>query len=235
MAIRDAAAKAVHTLLNRPADVPPEEQAYRRLTGKGYRPSGIIDVGAYRGEWTRLAPRVFRDVPTLMVEAQGGKIPHLERVCSELAGVTYVNAALSSEPGKEVVFHEMETGSSLLHENSNVAAREVRMVTQTLDGIAAAVPAPLFLKIDVQGAELMVLAGATATLDRADLVQLEIAVLEYNRGAPTMREVLDYMDARGFAPYDLAGWSRPDGVHLVQIDLLFTRKDSSLRPRQFTF
>lgn len=53
----------------------PEEAAYERIVAKGFKPAGIIDVGAYQGEWTRLARRIFGDMPVLMIEAQKGKNP----------------------------------------------------------------------------------------------------------------------------------------------------------------
>ena len=36
-----------------------EEEAYRRLFHRGYRPASKVDVGAYEGNWTRLARCVF--------------------------------------------------------------------------------------------------------------------------------------------------------------------------------
>src|SRR3954452_21704458 len=96
--------------------VAPEELAYRRLQTKGFRPTFIIDVGAYEGNWTRLARRVFGDVPTLMVEAQQSKQPILEAVCRELGDVRYVQALLGSRSGETKHFFEMETGSSTFAE-----------------------------------------------------------------------------------------------------------------------
>ncbi len=170
-----------------------------------------------------------------MVEAQPAKLPLLERVCAELPGVRVVSAPLSSKAGEEISFFEMETGSSLLPEQSNIPRVERRLTTKTLDEVAEFVADPIFLKIDVQGAELMVLEGGATTLSRSDCVQLEVATLPYNRGAPTFLEVVKYMDSHEFVPYDLAGWSRPNDVHLVQVDLLFARRDSPLRPTFFAF
>ena len=48
--------------------IPPEEEAYQRLKSKGFKPAFMIDLGAYQGEWTRLARRVFPGVPALMVD-----------------------------------------------------------------------------------------------------------------------------------------------------------------------
>ena len=118
---------------------------------------------------------------------------------------------LAAEAGREVIFYEMETGSSLMPERSDVPRVKRRHTTQTLDAIAP-VGSDLFVKIDAQGAELEILAGGEQTLERAALVQLEVAVADYNEGAPTMAEVLRFMDERGFAVIDVAGHTRLRGT-----------------------
>ncbi len=215
-----------------------EEVAYRKLAERGFRPAGIIDVGAYHGDWTRMARSVFHDTPALMVEAQEGKKPYLDAVCASLPKVSYASTLLGSQPGQQATFYEMETGSSLLPEQSNVPRTERTLTMRTLDEVAGEALAglePLFLKLDVQGAELQVLAGGAATLQRCEVVQLEVALLPYNRGAPTMLEVMSFMDARGFVPFDIAGFIRPNGRDLVQVDLMFARRDSALRPDYFNY
>jgi FkbM family methyltransferase len=210
----------------------PEEEAYQRIRAKGFEPAGIIDVGAYHGDWTKLVRRVF-DAPVLMVEAQRDKASRLEMMCD--ANVSFASCVLGSEAGKEVTFYEMETGSSFFPENSNAPRSSHTYVTQTLDNIAGGMAGPLFLKIDVQGAELEVLKGGQDTLSRCELVQLEVALLPYNKGAPTFLEVVTFMDERGYVPLDVSGFSRPNLVDLVQIDLLFARKESALRPDRISF
>lgn len=223
------------TKLARRRYVPPEELAYRRLRKKGFAPGFIIDVGAYEGNWTRLARRVFPDVPVLMVEAQSSKRPFLDKVCKDLPGVRHEQALLSSSSGKSVRFFEMETGSSMFPESSNVARTESELKTVTLDEIAGPAPAPVLLKIDVQGAELEVLEGARRTLESCEAVQLEVALLPYNEGAPELVEVLNYMARADFVPLDISGMSRPNGVDLAQVDFLFTRSSSPLRNKFFVF
>ena len=214
---------------------PPEEQAYLRLKAKGFEPAHIIDVGAYQGEWTRLSKRVFPDVPVLMVEAQSAKRPFLDKVCAELPNVRYEQALLSRSEGQKVRFFEMETGSSMFPESSNVARVEKELVTATLDGLAGALPSPTLLKIDVQGAEIEVLEGAPKTLSVCEVVQLEVALLPYNEGAPAITDVLNFMADRDFVPFDVSGMSRPNGLDLAQLDLLFTPSSSQLRNRYFEF
>lgn len=206
-----------------------------RLRTKGYCPATIIDVGAYEGNWTRLARRVFPNASTLMVEPQASKAPLLQRVAGELPEAQYVMALLASQAGRAVTFYEMETGSSMMPENSDVPRREVRLITRTLDEIAAEFSQPIFLKIDAQGAELEILEGSEQTILRCDLIQLEVALQDYNTGAPDFQQVVTFMKERGFVPYDISGFSRPNGVDLVQIDLLFVREDSGLRTKFFRF
>ena len=67
---------------------------------------------------------------------------------------------------------------------------------------------PLLLKLDVQGFELEVLRGSRIALDAAEFVLLEVSTLNYNRGAPLVAEVLDFMNQRGFVLFDIADLSR---------------------------
>lgn len=211
-----------------------EAITYRRLSERGFRPDGIIDVGAYEGNWTRLANSIFGPVPILMIEAQVSKVAFLKSVQEEIPNAQIMSAALSDTPGQQVIFYEMETGSSLLPEKSNAPRTEVIVETKTLDDVATEMTGNLFLKIDVQGSELRVLSGGLETLGRSELVQLEVALLQYNEQAPLMADVLTFMADHGFHPTELAGLSRPRDI-LVQMDLLFAKESSELRRKYFEF
>lgn len=214
-----------------------EEIVYRRLAIRGFRPGGLIDIGAFEGNWTRMARATFGEVPALMVEAQPALIPALREFADGTPGVRCAHALLAGEPGRAVEFHEMGTGSSMFAEASNAPRTSRTLETQTLDRIAAGeLPGigDLFVKIDVQGAELEVLSGASETLSRSALIQLETAMLPYNAGAPLLPEVVNWMAARGWLPIEVSGFSRPR-EELVQIDLLFAPEPSPLRPRHFEF
>jgi FkbM family methyltransferase len=212
-----------------------EEQTYRRIYAKGYRPSAIIDVGAYEGNWTRLARSVFPDAPILMVEPQPTKAYLLERLEKDLPRIKFEPALLAAEGDQLVTFYQMETGSSMFPERSNVARYEVQLSTKTLDTLTDDLPHSIFLKIDAQGSELAVLQGARNTVLRCDMIQLEIALQNYNSGAPNFLEVMSYMNDRGFVPYDFSGFTRPNGVDLVQVDVVFVRDNSPLRSDFFVF
>lgn len=216
-------------------DHPLDEQAYRRLAASGYAPASIIDIGAHDGNWTRLARRIFPDASILMIEPLSSKAESLRALADSLERTSFVDALLGAEAGRTVTFYEAGTGSSVHREQSNVEFKETSLKTSRLDDVAVQLDGPIFLKLDVQGAELEILDGGSKTLDRSDLVQLEVALLPYNEGAATFLQVIEYLDQRGFVPFDIAGMIRPTGAELVQVDMLFVSIGSPLRPKHFVF
>ena len=214
-----------------------EAITYRRLASWGYRPAAIIDVGAYHGDWTRTARQIFGPVPALMVEAQRALIPNLEQIAASEDKLAVAHAVLGARDGEAVDFFEMGTGSSMFPENSNAPRSASRQITQRLDTIVAQRLGSVtnaFLKIDVQGAELEVLAGGAEVLTGCSLVQLELAMLDYNERAPLLPEVVEWMVRRAWLPTEISGFSRPRD-RLVQIDMLFAPRGSELRPARFRF
>src|SRR5690606_16785363 len=101
-----------------------------------------------------------------------GLAPRIHSVAQELGNAVAHSALLSSSEGEEVLFHVMGTGSSMRRENSTTAAETVLLRTTTLDGVLANEGGPLLLKLDAQGAEIDILKGASATLARAQYVQM---------------------------------------------------------------
>lgn len=172
-----------------------------------------------------------------MVEAQPALLEPLEKVVSELGNASVHNSLLSAEPQEDVTFYSMGTGSSVKPERSDADRKVLHIASTTLDHIWRAeslVRQPVFVKIDVQGYELDVLSGASEVLENTEWLQLETALLAYNEGAPQLGEVCNFMEERGFFPTEITGFSRP-AEHLVQIDLLFARNGSELRPDKFSF
>jgi FkbM family methyltransferase len=226
------------------ARLPPDQQ-YRlgvasmagslvNLSRNGYHPDLIVDVGAHKGDWTRLAADVFRASPVVMVEAEAAFQPQLEAVVADLTPRVQLNLTLlGPEPREAMTFFSMGMGSSVLEELTTAPRLQKTLPMQTLDSVlhdAASAATSILLKLDVQGYELEVLRGATATLDASAVLVLELSLLPYNRGAPLMPEVVAYLDERGFAPYDLAGTVRRyEDAALFQVDMVFVRKEHALR------
>jgi hypothetical protein len=85
--------------------------------------------------------------------------------------------------------------------------------------------------VDVQGAELKVLAGAgSVVLPAALYVLLEVSFFQFFQNGPLVSDVIAYMKSRGFVPYDLADLQyRPLDNALSQVDIAFVPENSVLR------
>lgn len=194
---------------------------------RGLMPSHLIDIGAYHGDFTRILRRIWPNSSILMIEANTDKKKILDKVASSCkADVQF--AILGSEEGKQVTFNVMESGSSVFEENSPLPRRvEIRNL-RTLDSILEGRPADL-IKLDVQGYELEVLRGAELAMSQAKAIILEVALIEINKGAPLLSEVVEFMDKRGFRVADILGLHRrPLDRATNQVDLLFVPHDSPL-------
>ena len=87
----------------------------------------------------------------------------------------------------------------------------------------------IFLKLDVQGYESQVLAGAPQILHHTVAVQLEMSLLPLYDGETLMPQMHAAMTAKGFDLWDLEPSFRdPNTGRLLQIDAIFTR--SSFNP-----
>jgi FkbM family methyltransferase len=208
------------------------EWSLRNIRSLGFRPRQIVDVGAYVGAWARMAKSIFPEAQVLMIEAQQGKEAELRRVCAEYPGeVAYRMSLLGAEERDGVEFYEHEGGSSVLFEQSSIERKKVQYPMRTLDAVAAGAgfgEAGL-LKLDVQGYELEVLKGAPRLLLSAEAILMEVSLMEANRGAPLLHEVLGFMSERRFRTYDICSFMRRPLDHaLWQSDFLFVKETSPL-------
>jgi FkbM family methyltransferase len=202
--------------------------ALARLKSLGFTPAVIYDIGAYRGGWTRLAAEVFPAAQFVLFEANRDHAGDLTA-----SGRRHVIAALGDSDGGTRAFHVPRqgdvTGASLYVENTahygqaNLQVREVETVR--LDTLVARerLPPPDLIKIDVQGAELEVLAGAAETLRGTAALIVEVSFVDYNKGGPLAAQVIGAVDRLGFRCADLCEVHRSAGNFVLQLDLLLVR------------
>jgi len=203
------------------------------LARLGFEPGFCVDVGAYHGEWTKIFKSVFPGSRMLMIEAQEGKRAVLTSVANGFgSGVELEIALLGPTDGAEVEFQEMETGSSVFAESSPYPRTSTTRQTHTLDSVLKKGDRPRadFLKLDVQGYELEVLAGASEALAQVEALLLEVSVLPVNKGCPLFAEVVAFADRAGFQLFDFCSQVRRNDGVLWQTDLLFLKKGSRYAP-----
>lgn len=206
-----------------------------------WKPRGIVDVGANRGGWTKAVQRQYPGVETFMVEAAASHTEELEATKNmfEPHVVDYQIALLSSADGETVEFYANDgpgTGNSMFLERTKFFENtkpELR-TTSKLDSLVKHIEHIDYLKLDVQGAELMVLSGASETLKRTTFVQLEVSIIEYNNGGACWHQIDEVLRMNGFHLYDSGDYMYNDDLYhskgLGQFDALYIRPSSDFMP-----
>lgn len=208
-----------------------------------WKPRGIVDVGANVGGWTTDLQEVLPGVKTLMIEASTTHNEELEETKQKFPNVVdYQIAVLSSTDGDTIEFYSVDgggTGNSMFMEQSN-HYKDIKPVQRTTSKLDTLVRNSLldhidYLKLDVQGAELMVLSGAPETLKKAAFVQLEVSVIEYNKGGACWHEIDELLRQNGFHFYDSGEYNRNEGAFhtkgIGQFEVLYIKPSSEYTPK----
>ncbi len=203
----------------------------QNLQRAGFRPSSVIDAGAFRGCWAMEALEVFPDVGFLLIEPQENCQPSLRalaarhpkvQICQTLLGETAADMRLLVEGSNSRIL----TGDCEPPAHARVEVHRVRTLLDVASehGFAACD----FLKLDLQGHELSALAGAGPMFGRCEVIMTEVSWLRIG-DVPLVQEVIAAFVAKGYRPYDVLGhnYRRRDRA-LWQTDLIFVREDSPL-------
>jgi FkbM family methyltransferase len=202
----DAADEGVgRALLARGSYESAESELFARLVKPGMT---VVDVGANVGYYTVLASRLVGPAGRVLAfEPEPRSHALLARNVAEngCANVRLFAVALSERGGEAVLFADRENLGTPSLVRANVdgdAAAAVTVATATLDETLAEAlgEAPVdLLKIDVQGAEKLVLAGADRLLRQPGLqLLLELWPPGLRRAGVEPREILDGLAAYGF-------------------------------------
>lgn len=216
-------------------------QGLASLRDLGFAPTGILDVGAHDGAFSRGARQIFKEASILMIDALAEKGPVLADLCRELGNADHLIAMLGSSDAEAASFFVVntelrpdlvKTGSSKYRENSNFPMEERVLSQRTLGSIVAERGLSFqLLKLDVQGAELDVIRGLGSHLSNIEVILMEMSLVEYNKGAPLIDVILSELRQVGFVLYDIVEEHRYVGGRLLQIDGIFVRPTSHFRPQ----
>jgi FkbM family methyltransferase len=208
-------------------------ESYALMNELGFVPETVIDVGIAKG-----TPELYEAFPKsyfLLIEPLEEFESTMKSILKKYNG-TYSLSAAGSEKGELVlnVHPQHLDGSSLLKESMGTEAdgyeRSVPIVR--IDDLVndKKLKGPFLIKIDVQGAELNVLDGCSATLKETEAVVLEVSMFKFMKGAPVFNEVIEYMKNKGFVAYDIIfGWNRPLDNALGQVDIVFVKENGRFR------
>ncbi len=222
--------KLINTLRDK-LGVPSQHKSFNNLKALGYVPKTVLDIGAYEGHWSKDFKALFPEATILMIEGQQNKSDKLQETSNLLINTAYKIALLGAVE-KEVEFNIYETASSVLTEDNETNALIEKRNLELLDNVVKDTPFehPDFIKIDTQGYELEILKGGLNTLKHAQMVLLEVSLLNIYNNCPLVHDVVAFMKQHGFVLYDICSLiKRPYDKALYQSDFLFIKENSTLR------
>ncbi len=206
-----------------------------RLVRFGIRPKTIIDVGANVGQFAVSAAKCFPEAMVHSYEPVPECYAELERTARRFPNICTSPLALGDTAG-ELNFHiNSHTHSSSVlplsenHKRAFPSAREVRTIpvrvsTLDLEYGAADLAGPVLLKIDVQGYEANVLAGAKKVLPSIDYVVVEVSFQPLYAEERSLKDIFAFLDGFGLEFLQPVSFlPDPASGKYLQMDALFGR------------
>jgi FkbM family methyltransferase len=196
----------------------------------------VLDVGANTGIYARELRKIGYRGRIVSFEPLSSAYARLAEDAARDPAWEAVNVALGSASGEAVLNVAGNSWSSSVRpmldahlaaapESRYVGTETVRM--DTLDDVFGRYVRPddrVWLKIDTQGHERDVLAGAAASLPRIQSIQLEMSPVQMYEGEMLFTEMYGWLVARGYACVHLEpGLIDPADERLLSLDGYFHR------------
>lgn len=240
-AIRSALGSLGYEITRR-QPAPPSAHDVQKLMLGGQSAPVIFDVGAHTGGMSEIYRRLFPEAHIHAFEPTPSAIDILHATFAADGRFHLHPLALSDREG-DIAFHLNASGAT----NSLLAPRNevppdwwelmeprttVKVPAKAVDGFCAEhdIARIDIMKIDVQGAESLVLKGARDMLARGAIgsVLLEVIVIPSYDGQSRPDEIFSLLCGAGMTLVDLYGvWKR--GPALLQFDALFAQPDLARR------
>jgi FkbM family methyltransferase len=200
------------------------------MASRGITVDAVMDIGSYHGQFGDMCKAVWPTTQVISIEAN----PEHKRI-----NPTQITACLGQKDGEWVEFFTPapnipSTGASYLRELTPyyTQATSTPMQTQTLDSLwtqhqwRGTWHTSGLIKLDTQGSELMILAGAQRFLqtEKPRWILMEVSHQPYNQNAPTASEVVSSLLSWGYQWTDIWHQLRLNDAQLLQSDLLFERQ-----------
>ena len=199
----------------------------------GFDPKHILDVGANRGYWTREAINYFPLAHYTLVEPQDELKSYIQDLVDRGFHLHWINAGASDRPGVfplHILGHDQSSTFLQVPRTQSESIRKVEVPLRTVNEIVASsgLPAPEMVKIDAEGLDLKVLAGASELFGKTEifLAEASIGQLDFENTALTL---IQTMANAGYRLIDITDLNRsPRHGVLWLCELVFLGNTSKL-------
>lgn len=197
----------------------------------------IFDIGANTGQYALEIKRAGYNGRIISFEPLGSAFDSLKKCSANYPGWKVENTAIGDRSGNvDINISENLVSSSILNITtlSTKSAPASRYVNKesvkitTIDAIIDKYKTPLdtlFVKMDVQGYEKLVIDGARESMNKITGFQLELSLSELYEGSWLYLDLINYLDSLGFSlMFVEPGFLDPVSGKMLQMDGIFFRK-----------
>ncbi len=195
----------------------------------------VLDVGANRGQYGQLLRAAGFTGDIFSFEPSPADYPILEQTTQGDPRWHARQLALGDENGRltmnifnDSVFNSFMEPTEYILSHGPKVEHTTQVPVARLDDIFAQLVADLaeprvFLKLDTQGYDQVVLRGAEQTLPHMLALQTEVAVHAIYKDVPTYLEAIDQLNALGFDLTGLFPVARDEHLRVVEFDCVMVR------------
>lgn len=195
--------------------------------------TSLVDVGAHVGDWAAGAMHLLEPANVILLEPTPQSAATLRARFSTDPRVTILESAAGSEPGYGTLhvfggsdlnsMHRPNERLTDMVPTAGAVVDKVRVPVVTLDDVLRNWDSVGILKIDVQGHEGDVLAGATETLQRTTCVLIEVSFLPQYDKAPSFTTVHTLLDESGLRLAGFTRMARDSDSAVIWTDAVYVR------------
>ena len=162
----------------------------------------MLDIGARTGKWLVPFVEAFPNATFHCFEALPEQFARLENRYKKQDNVNVYNTVISNQKNTVKFYRDLDrAGWSGLRKHSYIENfEEVELESTTVDNYNLN---PYFIKIDVEGAELLALQGAIQTLKSTKIIYFECNEIHFKEYNYTANDLYDFLNDSGFDVYSV--------------------------------
>lgn len=219
----------------------PLECFFLALHNLGFQPKHIVDVGANHGSWTRSALVFFPECAFTLIEPQSHLKSHIADLLLTNSNLEWITAGVGDRHATlKFTVCDRNDSSNFRFSSEEATAQgyqQIEVEVFTLNEIVSnsKFPFPDMVKIDTEGFDLKVIAGASNLIGKTEIFLLESAICAKGIENTLAKNVM-IMDRLGYVPFDITDLNRSpkDGVMWL-CEMAFIQRNSPLLAKLISY
>jgi FkbM family methyltransferase len=206
----------------------------RQLLIRHYNIDLVLDVGASVGKYAEILREIGYKEDIISFEPIKKSHQILEKKTQQDSKWLSYNYALGKKNAEQSIYISSNYDSSSLLKISEIHARvqekskiigEEKVIVKKMDDIFPEISKEkknIYLKLDTQGFEMNILAGAENSLEQIKVLQIELSIFPLYEGSENYQTIISYLEKKGFMLFGIEpGFYDKKSGRLLQFDGLF--------------